>query len=94
MRLLKHPFSLKIDREEGDYYIAHIINYTHSSKSIKIGEEMVKSQDIGSYYVNGKEVKQYAVNVIYEWKIKKTIFHELIITSKKEEELLGSVLPI
>ena len=90
MRLLKHPFSLKIDREEGDYYIAHIINYTHLSKSIKIGEEMVKSQDIGSYYVHGKEVKQYAVNIIYEWKIKKTIFHELIITSKKEEELLGS----
>lgn len=47
--VMLHPKSLKIDRVEGDYYVYHTINYTHSPKDIKIGEEIVKTQEIGTY---------------------------------------------
>lgn len=72
--LLKHPASVKIIKSEGDYYIINIINYTHSPDGIKIGSEIIKKREIGTYLKNGEEVKQYAVDAIYNWKIKKLFF--------------------
>jgi hypothetical protein len=63
--LFKHPASVKIIKSEGDCYIINIINYTHSEEDIKIGSEIIKKREIGTYVKNGKEVKQYAVDAIY-----------------------------
>lgn len=89
--LLKHPASVKIIKSEGDYYIINIINYTHSSEDIKIGAEIIKKREIGTYVKNGEEIKQYIVDAIYNWKIKKVTFHELmrVATLAEQQAILG-----
>lgn len=89
--LTKHPKMLKIEKEEGDDYIVSIINYTHSSDDIKIGETIIKKYKIGTYIniKKGEEKAHYAVG-IYKWKINKEFFHKHIKQlSKNEKEALG-----
>lgn len=66
------------------------INYTHSSKNIKIGEEIVKTQEIGTYVKNGKIIKHYSVNAIYEGRMTIEEFNRSVKPlSESEKKNLG-----
>lgn len=75
---ISHPKALRINREEGDYYIVHVINYTHSSKEIIMGDATVQIKEMGSYIKKEKEIKHYYVSAVYEMKIKKLIFKNIL----------------
>ncbi len=90
---ISHPKALKINKEEGDYYIVNVINYTHSSKEITMGETTVQVKEMGSYIKGEKEVevKHYYVSALYEMKIFKTDFQKYIrqLTMSEKESLGG-----
>lgn len=87
---ISHPKVLKIDRVEGNEYVYHTINYTHSPKDIKIGEEVVKTQEIGTYVKGGKIIKHYFVNAIYEGRMSIEDFNKSVKPfSLSEKKSLG-----
>lgn len=88
---ISHPKALRINREEGDYYIVHVINYTHSSKEIIMGDATVQIKEMGSYIKKEKEIKHYYVSAVYEMKIKKVDFQKYIrpLTISEKESLGG-----
>ena len=88
---VSHPKALRINKEEGDYYIVHVINYTHSPKEIIMNDTTVQVKEMGSYIKGGKEIKHYYVSAVYEIKIKKVDFQEYIrpLTISEKESLGG-----
>ncbi len=58
--------------------MCHTINYTHSPKDIKIGSEIIKKREIGTYVKDGKIIKHYSVNAIYEERMTKGDFNKYV----------------
>lgn len=88
---VSHPKALRINKEEGDYYIVHVINYTHSPKEVIMGTTTLQVKEMGSYIKGDKEIKHYYVSAVYEMKIKKVDFQKYIrqLTISEKESLGG-----